>query len=213
MFAADSTSARVFFDYMLSVGNNLSRATAEEIPALLKSTIGLLDLLSLRNDAGSGMATDATLRTACRYIDGHLGDPALGADGICKHMRCSRATLYRLFRPHGGVRQYIQHRRLMACFNAVSSPNQGHRRIFDIALDFGFASPSQFSHLFRGHFGMTPRDARDASRRLPLPAAPFAMPAGSGGHDDAERMWQWAKTLAGQAGFAPLQYEAPRTDL
>lgn len=194
LFAPDSTGALIFTDYMLSLRSSLSQAVAEDIPALVKATLGLLDSLTARADAGSSVAAHATFRTACRYIERHLANPKLDVSSICRHLRCSRATLYRLFRPQGGVHEHIQRRRLVACFKAISSPRHRHRRIFDIALDFGFASPSHFSHLFRGHFGMTPREARDAGLDAAASTAPLVMPDGSG-KDAVERMWLWAKTL------------------
>jgi|GEM_PF-241983 len=201
LFAEDSAGARIFTDYMMSLRDGLSRAEADEIPALMKATLGLLDSLTTRGDAGSSAAAHATFRTACRYIERHLANPRLNVGSLCRHLRCSRATLYRLFRSHGGVHAHIQRRRLVACFKAIGSPGHRHRRIFDIALDFGFASPSHFSHLFRGHFGMTPREARDANLDFAAGAAPLAVPDGSG-KEAAEQMWLWAKTLTGRAGAA-----------
>jgi AraC-like DNA-binding protein len=195
VFAPGSAAARLFSDYLVSLRASLADATTDEAPALTRATLGLLDALTSGNDLASSGAQHAAFRTACRYIESHLADAALDAGKICKHLRCSRATLYRLFSAQGGVHEYIRRRRLVASFKAIGSPKYRHRRIFDIALDFGFTSPSHFSHLFRAHFGMTPREARDAglepSPRLAPPAS-----AGSTGEQAVEQMWLWAKTLA-----------------
>jgi AraC-like DNA-binding protein len=196
LFEPGSAAARIFIDHMLSLAANLPRATAAEAPGLVRGTLGLLDSLSLRGDVQSSQAGDAVFRAACRYIEARLGDPGLSVDGICRHLRCSRATLYRVFRSHGGVRQHIQRRRLVACFRAICSPRHRHRRIFDVALDFGFTSPSHFSHLFRSHFGMTPRDVREAGLHgSPAGAGPSPV-HGESGDDVVERTLRWARTLA-----------------
>lgn len=195
VFAPHSTSARVFADHMIALRRHLDNATAKESPAILAGSLALLAALSRHNDAAARAASEASLAAICRHIDQHLADPELGVDSLCAHFRCSRATIYRLFKPFGGVREHIQRRRLSACFKAITAPGQTHRRIFDIALDYGFVSPSHFSSLFRAHFGMTPRDAREAGAIVP--AMPTAMPAGG---DPALQMWQWAKTLAAAGG-------------
>jgi AraC-like DNA-binding protein len=198
LFASGSVGARLFIDHMRSLGANLPRATADEVPSIVKGTLGLLEALSEGGDAPSSQALDAAFRAACRYIDARLADPDLNVEGICAHLRCSRATLYRVFKPHGGVREHIQRRRLVECFKAICSPRHRHRRIFDIALDFGFVSPSHFSHLFREHFGMAPRDARDAG--LEAAAGPPPGPAfGDSAEDMVARMWSWARTAARSA--------------
>jgi len=196
LFKPRSFSARIFIDYMKSLRSNLPYAKSEDTAAIVESTLGLLDALTLHDDVDANSVSDAAFRSACRHIERHLGDPGLAVDGICKHLRCSRATLYRLFQPHGGVHQHIQNRRLAACFKAIRSPRYRHRRVYDIALDFGFSSPSHFSNLFRSHFGMTPSEAREMEVRSPKP--PVTSPNGAA--SDAERMWIWAKTLAQQTG-------------
>lgn len=197
IFEQDSASAQVFCDHMLSLRQNLGAATTVEIGAILQGTFGLLESLASHDDVTSSAAQQATLRTMCGFIDKALRDPDLGVESLCRHFRCSRATLYRLFKPLGGVREHIQRRRLMACFKAIVS--QGHRRIFDIALEYGFVSPSHFSNLFRDYFGMTPREAREAGNQPPQLVTRIELvqaPVGKSAKDDAELMWQWGRTLA-----------------
>jgi AraC-like DNA-binding protein len=195
LFAPDSAAALLCSDYLLSLRKSLDRATAEDAPMLARTTLALLDSLTSQDDLTARTTQPVTFQIACRYIDQHLGDPDLGVDAICRHLRFSRATLYRLFHPHGGVHEHIRRRRLIACFKAITSPEHRHRRIFDIALDFGFTAPSHFSHVFRAHFGMTPREARDAGP-VHFAASP---PPGIDGEDAVSQMWSWAKTLTGRS--------------
>lgn len=205
VFAQNSASALVFCDHMRSLQQNLATATTAEIGAILQGTFGLLDSLVGHGDITASAAQQATLRTICGFIDKHLRDPDLSVESLCRQFRCSRATLYRLFKPLGGVREHIQRRRLMACFKAITL--QGHRRIFDIAMDYGFVSPSHFSNLFRDYFGMTPRDARDAAGQSPQMVTRIELVQAAGGksaREDAELMWQWGRTLA-QTGTIPTE--------
>lgn len=203
LFVENSASAQVFSDHMRSLHQNLTTATTAEISAILQGTFGLLDSLVGHADITASAAQQATLRTMCSFIDKHLRDPGLGVESLCGQFRCSRATLYRLFKPLGGVREHIQRRRLMACFKAIAMQSQ--RRIFDIALDYGFVSPSHFSNLFRDYFGMTPREARDAGNQLPQVVTRIELvkaPVGATAREDAELMWQWGRTLA-KTGTVP----------
>jgi len=201
VFDEQSAAARIFVDHMLSLRSHLDGVTVAELPAIVQGTLGLLDSLARHGDVASSAAHSATLAAICRHIDRHLDDPTLGVDGLCEQFRCSRATVYRLFQPLGGVREHIQRRRLVGCFKAIVSPAQAHRRIFDIAQDFGFVSPSHFSSLFREYFGMTPRDAREAGT-IPASALPADAPPAATAAGEAEMMWQWAKTLMAQAAPA-----------
>ncbi|MFN4312115.1 MAG: helix-turn-helix domain-containing protein [Ferrovibrio sp.] len=194
LFEDHSASARVFANHMLSLRQTLDRAAAAEADAIAQGTLALLDALTRHRDIAATPAKGTTLTTICRHIDAHLSDPALDAESLCRQFRCSRATLYRLFQPLGGVREHIQRRRLMACFRAISAPARAHRRIFDIALDYGFSSPSHFSSLFRAHFGMTPREARERGGNRPaLPA----LAKGGTAETAVQAMWTWARGLAG----------------
>lgn len=203
-FAPEGAGARIFGDHMLSLAKHLGQATVAEAPGIVNGTLGLLDALSFRDEAQAASAVEAGFRAACGFIDRHLDDPTLGVQSICQYLRCSRATLFRMFKPQGGVREHIQRRRLMACFDALSSPAHAHRQVFDIALEYGFHSPSHFSHLFRAHFGMTPRDARDAGLKAAAPSrfnesSGEILRPGAGRNDVAERMQQWAKSLPSRA--------------
>jgi len=191
LFDPESASARIFCDHLLSLRTHLATATVEDSARIVDGTLGLLDTLVRHNDIHSGAARSASLTAICRYIDKQLRNPDLDVATLCAHFRCSRATLYRLFQPLGGVRDHIQRRRLAACFKAISA--QPHRRIFDIALDFGFVSQSHFSSLFRAHFGMSPREAREVNARAQsLPT----LPAEGRANELVETMRRWAQDLA-----------------
>jgi len=193
IFDPESASARIFCDHLASLRQHIGSMSAGDAPGIMQGTLGLLDALVKRNDITAGAAQSASLGAICRYIDVHLQDSDLDAATLCAQFRCSRATLYRLFQPMGGVREHIQRRRLAACFRMISAPAQSHRKIFDIAMDYGFVSQSHFSGLFRSHFGMTPREVRDLAVR---PSLLPVLPAEGRAEEMIATMQRWAQDLA-----------------
>lgn len=165
LFAKDGMAARLFADYMVSLHRNLPLATLADAPTISANLVGFLGSLLAQREPVDADARAGTMQALQRHIDANLADPALGPEALCARFRMSRATLFRLFRDQGGVRSYIQQRRLAACRRALSSPRNAGRPIYDIALDCGLANPSHLSTLFREQFGMSPSELREAARQ------------------------------------------------
>lgn len=113
----------------------------------------------------AGAMASAVLAQIRRSIDLHLGNPALGPDFLMQLHGLSRAKLYRLFEPHGGVADYIRRRRLARCFLDLASPTQREVKVATIGYRWGFANEASFSRAFRSRFGVTPSDVRAGVRR------------------------------------------------
>ncbi len=92
-------------------------------------------------------------------IRSHLASPDLSPDLIANEIGVSRATLYRMFAPHGGIMRSIQERRLLAVRAALSDPLET-RRLSRLATDFGFRGKVHFSRAFRAQFGVTASEFR-----------------------------------------------------
>jgi AraC-like DNA-binding protein len=140
-------------------------------PAMTRSQAGLANRPTLELVAAllNGSPVDAeaaeavqsaTLARVRRHIDEHLRSPGLSAESITRDLGLSRARLYRVFEPLGGVATYIRKRRLRRCLKDLADPALRHRRISDIAWDWGFPDQASFSRGFRAEFGTTPREAR-----------------------------------------------------
>lgn len=112
--------------------------------------------------AQAGPATHPRLPRILRCIEEELCDPALGTDALQRRFFVSRPTLYRMFRPLGGVARYIRERRLLLA----------HRRLREepgctitfLLYDLGFESERQFQRAFQGRFGMSPASWRQLCR-------------------------------------------------
>ncbi|MBO4221544.1 helix-turn-helix domain-containing protein [Bradyrhizobium neotropicale] len=106
-----------------------------------------------------------------RYIENHLAAKDLSADSLVKTFGLSRASLYRLFEPTGGVASYIRARRLARVQQEITAGGLGNRRIAPIAYRYGFRSIPAFNRAFKSTYGQTPREALTAKRSsLPSPA-------------------------------------------
>lgn len=105
----------------------------------------------------------AVVQNAVRAAAGHFIEQRLkareGRLDIAATLRVvgvSRATLYRAFNGEGGVRRYHQDRRLHHARVALGQRSGPSPSIAEIADDYGFASPSHFSRLFKQRYGFAP---------------------------------------------------------
>ncbi|MFZ5673798.1 MAG: helix-turn-helix domain-containing protein [Pseudomonadota bacterium] len=133
-----------------------ARGTAALVAAFAGASVDGRELISQ-------MAVSASLDTCRRMIDATLHHPALGPESLCNRLGVSRAKLYRLFEPLGGVSQYIQQRRLMRAYRMIVDPIHARERISTIATRCGFINISAFNRVFRQIHGMSPTELRIAS--------------------------------------------------
>lgn len=95
-----------------------------------------------------------------QYIHRQLDNPDLDIERIARDMNVSRATLYRISEPLGGIMQYIRQRRLHKALQALTNPDLQHLSVAQIAGFWGFEDASAFHRLFRRQFDISPREAR-----------------------------------------------------
>lgn len=160
----------------------------EEAYGVGRATIDLLAGLTLgRGGESTRQAAAETQRTRMRrFIDANLHDPDLGAELLCRRFGVSRASLYRLFAPLGGVSEHIRNRRLRRVFEALSDPAQP-LAMSQLAERHGFTAWSSFSRAFKARFGMTPGEARGLG--VAAAARAGGLTSGSGALPD------WLRTL------------------
>lgn len=98
------------------------------------------------------------LQSAVAYIEAHLADP-VGLEEVARETGYSYAYMTRLFAAVLGepAGRYIHRRRL---YTACEQLLYTRRRVTDVALDCGFASPEAFSRAFKTAFGCSPVDYR-----------------------------------------------------
>ncbi|MBB4196766.1 AraC-like DNA-binding protein [Rhodoblastus sphagnicola] len=151
-------------------------AVADGIVALMAKIIAPV----LEQRACSGAQALASFVTIRRYIDKNLNSPTLNAARLANTFGLSRAALYRLFEPVGGVACYIRRARLGRAYQEIVSSEAAGGRIGPIAYGLGFKNLSAFNRLFRESFGVSPSEARrnGISRGEPIAAAERPAPGG-----------------------------------
>lgn len=168
----------------------LPRLTPTEAETAARATVALITGILASQERvrlGRPAPVASPFRMVQRYIDQHLHDPALSPAMLTEALGLSRAALYRLFEPMGGVAEFIRMRRLTGA--AVDLANSRGKRVSEIAASWGFANDTSFSRAFRAYFGISPSEARDEARRIWLASGRSeSLPTGT-------EMSRWLRTL------------------
>jgi AraC-like DNA-binding protein len=155
--------------------SQLDVVAAEELDELAAGIVALVGraVSSCATSIGQRPTQSAPLEsfvTLCRYVEDNLTARDLDAAKLAATFGLSRATLYRLFAPVGGVASFIRARRLARACRELTMPGLQNRRIGPIAYQAGFHSIAAFNRAFRTVYGKTPRDVRKTVGRS-APAA------------------------------------------
>jgi AraC-like DNA-binding protein len=154
---------RLFSDYLIDVSNRLPSLKPADLPGLAAATRAMiLACVSPSRDhleAAEGPIATVLLERARQLVRSRLLDPKLDSELVRRELGISRTRLYNLFEPFGGVMHYIQHRRLLSAYAALTDPNE-RRLIFQIAEERGFSDGAEFSRAFKRAFGDSPSDIR-----------------------------------------------------
>ncbi|MFD9949903.1 helix-turn-helix domain-containing protein [Nonomuraea sp. NPDC059022] len=159
----------LFRQFLTCLHTHAAECAPQELPALEQTALDLASgLLAQRLNATDRLPPETRqqvlLRRIDTFIDHQLTDPQLAPRSIAAHHHISLRTLYALFDNRDeGVASLIRRRRLERCRTDLANSSQP---IHTIAVRWGFASPSAFTHAFRRAFGLTPRAYR---RSLPAP--------------------------------------------
>ncbi|MBN9086039.1 MAG: helix-turn-helix domain-containing protein [Reyranella sp.] len=188
----DSGAGGLLTDYMRSLIARADAITTAAAPLIAHATTEMIAACfhtTAETLARAQTPIEAmTLARIQRHIADSLDSPELHPEALCRAFGISRTQLYRLFERLGGVAIYIQEQRLARAYAELSNPARIHRRIYDIAFDWGFSSEAHFSRVFRRAFGMSPSDARahahGALAGLVQPDATAPMADGDGGYEE-----------------------------
>lgn len=155
---------RLFSDYLIDVADRLPMLAPADLPGLTAATRAMiLACVSPSADhinAAEGPIANVLLERARQLVHKRLLDPKLGSELIRRELGISRTRLYNLFEPFGGVMHYIQHRRLLSAYAALTDPNE-RRLIFQIAEECGFSDGAEFGRAFKRAFGYSPSEVRN----------------------------------------------------
>lgn len=161
---SNSSSAGLISSHAKYIWDHAPSINQHEANALANVAIGLISALTvphIKSDQEISALISTQLIQIRRYIDDNISNPELKPDTLCKKFNMSRASLYRLFEPVGGVSDYIRARRLAKSLKYISEPLMHHKTLGVIAIDCGFGDLNVFSRAFKAYYGVSPSDARN----------------------------------------------------
>jgi AraC-like DNA-binding protein len=163
--AGDSPAAALIGGNLELFAQQAERLTARELDGFLQGFVAMIGKAAspLFDQARSpiGRKPLASFVSIRRLIDQNLRSPALDADMLARTFGLSRASLYRLFEPVGGVASYIRGARLNRAYQDIVATEFSNRRIAPVAYRLGFKNLSAFNRLFKETYGVSPGEARD----------------------------------------------------
>ncbi|MCR9195121.1 MAG: helix-turn-helix domain-containing protein [Hyphomonas sp.] len=99
---------------------------------------------------------EAQLDLIRQFIEVNLEAPELNTSLVLKNFGVSRAGLFRMFEKYGGVRSYINERRLVrAALDLAQAPTR-RGSVTETADRWGFSSDANFVRAIKARFGTTP---------------------------------------------------------
>lgn len=171
---ADQPAVRVLASVLKSAvaeGDGLSAILIDDL------SIGFAALAAAAAGRQSSLLAAApqdSLVVICRYIESNLGARDLGVATLVRTFGLSRASLYRLFEPVGGVANYIRSRRLERAHQEICAAGLDSRRIAPIAYRSGFKSIAAFNRAYQEAYACTPRQSRAQRMFGPKSEKPLA---------------------------------------
>jgi len=169
----------------------LPRATLSDSAAIASGFLGLVNgLLAAEPAPDDRMAVQsAALRAMQDYLRANVRRSNLGVADLCREFYCSRATLYRLFQPFGGVKAYLRGLRLEGAFRELAMARGSARgQVCAIAQRWGFNNQSHFHRTFKRRFDLSPSDVLPPSVEPRLVLDQDRVPTY---RDDVTRLRDW----------------------
>jgi AraC-like DNA-binding protein len=195
---ADGVLTRLLARHFAALFDCAPRMTFDECQAVVEGTIALIVACLSgeleRRDAALGGADDLSLLRIRQHIEARLGAADLSAESLAAHFGLSRATLYRMFSPLGGVAEYIRGRRLHRAFFDLAATTSKGPRVSEVARRWNLGGEANFSRAFKAAYGVSPKAAR-AAALLSEPASDAA-----GDARDASPLTRWMRDIAPRVG-------------
>ncbi|WP_342642365.1 helix-turn-helix domain-containing protein [Rhodoligotrophos ferricapiens] len=175
-FDATQGTGALFVDVLRLVAARLAEMDES---ARAMSGKHLVDLLSMAISAdertlnpNASSVQMAHLHRVETFIRLNLASSALNPHAIAAACGISVRYLHQLFSSQGrSVSEWVKLQRLLMCKQMLSDPTC-HKKVSEIAYEWGFSDQAQFSRLYRAEFGVTPSDTREQLRMKRAEAAP-----------------------------------------
>ncbi len=167
-FEANNGAGGLFNDMLQLLPARFDGMTQEARATVGRQLVDLL-VLAIKADERVLISGNSTVRAAHlarieAYIRTNLHEFGLGPERIAQACGISTRYLHALFRDTDQtVRGWIRDQRLAACREALADPNN-NQTAAEIAYRWGFGDQTQFSRVFKAHFGVPPGEFREKAR-------------------------------------------------
>lgn len=192
-FEANDVYVRTLVGIALNIAAHLPLLCSERLNGLLSAFLAMCPGLLSDTTRTNAAPTSSRVLQARALVQTYAHDPNFGAMSLANMLGMSRASLYRLLEPLGGVSAFIRKTRLIKANRMLRSDCEEQDQIQGIAAACGFTRLDSFTRAFKDQFGITPSQARAVSWTPDL-----ADPHSS--HRPA-RLWShWLNQLNGSGG-------------
>lgn len=201
VLASKSMKTTVLAQHFRALHDYAPRMTYDDAHAVADGSLALV-LACLRGelerrDAVASGSDTLSLARIRQHIEARLAHPDLSAESVASHFGLSRASLYRLFSPLGGVADYIRSRRLHRAFFDLAIPGAKKVRVSEVARRWCLGSEASFTRAFKTAYGISPRAAREIAI---LGGRPWQGP--TDGEADHQVLTRWMLEIAAPSRIA-----------
>ena len=107
---------------------------------------------------------DALMERIMQEINAHLSEPEFNVESLTKDVGISRAQLHRKMKEITGISagEFIRNLRLEQAARLIA---KGEINITQVAFAVGFNNQTHFSTVFKKHYGMTPTEYSEHSKK------------------------------------------------
>lgn len=149
-----SPEGRFIWDSWSSLFDQLPHLNRATVSTLSRGFIALLNGM-VGNNNEQPRNKNPKLDDIIQYLKPQLrGEVSI--EHLCEQFEVSRATLFRLFKVHGGINHYLDALRLERCYTELRFANPEVVTVGEVAAGWGYNDPTVFSRKFRNRFGVQP---------------------------------------------------------
>lgn len=159
---ANKGCAAILRDLMLSLWSNQDSLTPREMHSIPASLTHLVGMVFVPEEGTPDTNRQAQFDRIVNRMEAELGNPDLTPENLAEQMGLSRSSLYSALQWAGtSFSRLMIEKRLERCRQSLLDMGAADRPILDIALGWGFQSPSHFSRKFAERYGETPSAFRN----------------------------------------------------
>ena len=148
----------MLFKLWAELVKSFATVTLGQAQVLCDAFLGFVDGLL---GAFADKERSATLQSMERYLAARLRRD-VSVEELSERFHASRATVYRLFEPHGGVRAYLSRMRMERAYADLCQADPEYVQVAEIAASWQFSDASTFSRRFRQQFGCSEESTQPA---------------------------------------------------